>query len=116
VVDDATYLSTAALAARLGVSESTIRNWRKAGRIVDRLDPDGVRRYPLEVFERVALLRERGVSLAGLAEALAQDGDGIPLRSDRVLELLEQIAADVRSVAADLRRIADVLDRPVRQG
>lgn len=108
VDDTAATLSTAALAARLGVSESTIRNWRRAARIVDPPpDQDGIRRYPLDLFERIAILRERGVSLAALAEAL--EADGIPLRSDRVLDLLEQIAADIR-------RIADTLDPPAEPG
>lgn len=103
--DSASFLSIAALAARIGVSESTIRNWRRAGRnaIVVKIGSDGVRRYPLGTFERIAVMRERGVALGNIEAALSTEDDTPLVEGSRVIELLEQIAQDVR-------RIADHLD------
>lgn len=104
MADDASYLTIAELADRLGVSESTVRNWRRAGRaaIPARTGGDGVRRYSLFVFERIAMLRERGLPLGAVEAALGDEPSEQPAprtdpailaRLDTIIALLERIAA-----------------------
>jgi len=107
VADDTVpYLTIAELAGRLGVSDSTIRNWRRAYRdwIAERMGADGVRRYPLARFELVAMLRSRNLPPAEIRAALNEQRDDLPTETaeDRMLALLEQIAADVRRIADHL--------------
>ena len=106
MTDAGPWLTIAELADRLGRSESGVREWRRAGRdqVPHVLGRDGIRRYPLSVFERIAMLRREGVPLARVRDALAE-ADSEPAPSDRTVELLERIAVA-------LERIADHLAPP----
>lgn len=106
------WLTITDLADRIGVSDTTIRNWRRAygALIPEAVGTDGVRRYPPAPFERIAVLRQRNLPPAAIRAALASSDAPVEPpapedREERLLALLERIATDVR-------RIADHLDPP----
>lgn len=111
MADDASsFLTITELADRLGVSESTIRNWRHAYRdlIPVKVGRDGFRRYSLARFRYVAMLRGRNLPPAEIRAALAeQEGETTQAETfeSRVLAYLERIATAVE-------RIADRMEHP----
>jgi DNA-binding transcriptional MerR regulator len=109
LVAEAGWMTVAELADRLGVSESTVRNWRRAFRdqIPERVGPDTYRRYSLATFERIAAMRARNLPPAAIRASLEREADDEqPLAStdERLLILLERIAVA-------LERIADSQER-----
>lgn len=92
-------------ARRLGVSESTIRNWLKAlgDLIAAETGPDGYRHYSLRALERVAAMREEfDLPLSAIRAGWSDEGaEPEPTESyqDQHLALLERIADAVERIA-----------------
>lgn len=91
-------LSVPELARRLGRSETTIHNWRKAygDLIPSEVGLDGIRRYALAAYQRIAALRERRLPRPVIRADLEQtevvpSGAGTTFE-ERLLGLLERIA------------------------
>ena len=99
MADPSPLLSVPELARRLGVSETTVHNWRKAfgDLIASVVGLDGIRRYPLDPFVRIAALREQRLPRAAIRAALEQ-GEPAPTTTagptfeERLLTVLERIA------------------------
>jgi DNA-binding transcriptional MerR regulator len=111
-VPEETWLTTAELAGRLSVSESTIRNWRKA--FGDLMPPARgharLRRYALRPFEVVAVMRDRNLPTEEIRRVLAEDGDAAPTVEDsgaRIAAAMEDLTVVLRELIAEVRRIAD---------
>lgn len=112
-VDDAEpMLTVPEIARRLGVSETTVHNWRRAYReqIPSAIGTDGYQRYSLSRFREIAALRERKLPAPAIRAALAA-GEAEPTApaSDPTVAVLERIAAA-------LERIADHLEGQRKEG
>jgi DNA-binding transcriptional MerR regulator len=106
------WLTRMELAGRLGVSEGTIRNWRAAfgDLIPSRVGRDRIRRYPLRLFEVVAVMRDRNLPTEEIRRALAEDGDAVPTVEDsgaRIAAAMEDLTVVLRELITEVRRIAD---------
>lgn len=109
MLDRGPLLTIAELADRLGRSQTTVRNWQRAFRDLagDAVGADRVRRYPLGLFERLAVLYDQGLPTRAIRAELErqQDGDPVPATHD------DLILDELRSIRAAVERIADHLDR-----
>lgn len=96
-------LTVPEIAARLGVSESTVRNWLRACRdlIGSETGVEGYRRWDLRPFERIAAMRERRLPMSAIRATLA----GERAEPAEPSEPFEQ------AILTRLDRIADALDR-----
>lgn len=97
------------IARRLGVSDTTARNWARAyGDLIgSEIGPDGYRRYALRRFEQVAALRERRLPAAAIRASLlgeAESPDTTPSIEERRVAALERIAVAVEGILDFLRR------------
>lgn len=111
--DAAAFLTVPEIARRLGVSETTVHNWRKAyGEMVpSTVGVDGYRRYALRRFEEIAALRERKLPAPAIRAALT----GHPATPDEPSPNFEaQALAILDRIAIAVERIADHLEG--RQG
>jgi DNA-binding transcriptional MerR regulator len=106
-VQEPGWLTQRELAARLGVSESTIGNWRRryGDLIPSALGVGGFRCYPLRPFEIVASMRRRGRPAEDIRAALAEDGP----EPREIEDSASRVATALEQIARDLRRIADAL-------
>jgi DNA-binding transcriptional MerR regulator len=107
VQEAAAWLTQRELADRLGVSESTVSNWRRryGDLIPSALGVGGFRCYPLRPFEMIAAMRKRGRPAEDIRAALAEDGPEPPEIEDSA----SRVATALEQIARDLRRIADAL-------
>lgn len=98
--------SAAEAAARLGVTDNTIRNWAKGlgPMLQSEVGLDGIRRFDLAQVERVAALRRRRLPYGAIRELLAAEPvdeaeprepfeDALLARMDRLIDAVERIAA-----------------------
>jgi DNA-binding transcriptional MerR regulator len=115
-VPEETWLTTAELAGRLSVSESTIRNWRKAfGDLMPQ--PRGherLRRYALRPFELIAVMRDRKLPTEEIRRVLAEDGNGPPTVEDsgaRMASAMEELTVGVKRLTVAFDRISDAVER-----
>lgn len=111
--DGYTWLTVSVLAARIGRARSTIRLWAEQQRawVPERLNEAGHQTYPLERLQEIAVMASRRLRPREISAELARrHGDGLSessppeARDDRLVELLERIAADVRRIADRLER------------
>lgn len=107
----ATFLTVAELADRLGVSASTIRNWRRAygDLIPSTVGRDGLHRYSRAAYETVAVLRRRNLPLSAIRSSLreqdaAPEEEPRPSYEERQVAALERIAAAAERIASRLER------------
>lgn len=122
-----TWLTVAALSARLGVAQSTIRHWRDmhAEYVQAVKDERGHQTYDLERVEEIAVLygQQRLTQREVQAELARRHGgrqdrpapaetDALAQKVDRLLALVERIAAHL-GVPLDDDRNASRADAPI---
>lgn len=106
--DGGPLLTIAELADRLGRSQTTVRNWRRAFRDLAgaHVGTDRQRRYPLALFEAIAVLYERGLPTAQVrAELERRPGEVAP----PVVDHQEAILLELRAIRAAVERIAELM-------
>lgn len=96
------------LADRAGISARTLRHYHQIGLLApDRIGANGYRYYGLGAvarLQRILLLRETGLGLAAIGEALATDANP----EDEITALEEHLARLEHEQEALVRRIASV--------
>jgi MerR family redox-sensitive transcriptional activator SoxR len=106
-------LSVGEVAARSGVSVSTLHFYESAGLIRSWRNQGNQRRYPREVLRRVAVIRvaqRAGISLAAIGDALkALPNERTPTAEDWS-RLSARWRADLDDRIARLTRLRDQLD------
>lgn len=102
-------LTVPEIASRLGVSESTVRNWLRGCRhlIDSETGSDGYRRYDLRAFERIAGLREQRLPMPAIRAVLAgerAEPEAAEPFEDRLLSRLDRLVVAVERIADRLER------------
>lgn len=106
---DGPLLTLPEIASRIGISETTARNWARAygDLVISRIGPDGYRRYALRRYERIAELRRQRLPSATIRAALGAE----PEEVEPVVGVAERQLAALERIAEAVERIADRLEQ-----